>query len=233
MSGQDLAPVARLTPATRPSESAPAPIVSKRLGPLALTRIRGLTLDEMRRPDLWSPPAPGLNLDSIKAALADLETLLTPATPAEITFHVGYLIGRYQVREQRSVEMQMEADDWRAALAHWPLDILLEACRRWRWGPPARPFPPRTPGEVRALGQPILTARASLAWRLTIMADALTRAQPKTPLAPGDLAALREKLNAMPRIPAVYALPHAVEMTPERQAARAAIAARLNPEQDR
>ena len=64
--------------------------------------------------------------------------------------------------EDGPVEAARAAGDWLEAFKDWPADIVVETCRRWRQGPPPRPFPPSTPGELTDIGAAILTARRAL-----------------------------------------------------------------------
>ena len=124
-----------------------------------------------------------------------IETALTPAPPEEIALACEFIVSRYPAKPDAPAFAVMDKRMWLDVLGHWPGDVMAAAQRRWC--SEDRPFPPKVPGEVLALGEPIMRARRALLARAErLLALPAPRADGDGDLvAPGELASLAKRLG--------------------------------------
>ena len=87
---------------------------------------------------------------------------LTSAKPEEIAVEIEGLALHYPAFNRTPQESRVANAHWLDDLEDWPLDLIRDACRKWR-NSPERYFP--TPGQLKALSSPELVARRVLADR--------------------------------------------------------------------
>lgn len=87
---------------------------------------------------------------------------LTPAKPEQIAVEIEALALHYPAMSRTREESKIVNRNWIEDLDGWPIDILRETCRQWR-NSNERFFP--TPGQLKAMGEKILSARKVLADR--------------------------------------------------------------------
>lgn len=108
----------------------------------------------------WHRPSE-IEVAQIKRLLPMLRDSLKPASPKSIALWVEFLLSRYPRREeQHDAFSDMDKRAWLTVLGDWPEDVLQAAVMRWLGDD--RPFPPRVPGELKKLGDAIMSARRVL-----------------------------------------------------------------------
>lgn len=108
----------------------------------------------------WNRPSPA-DAEAIRSALPQITKSLAPAQPRAIAKWVEYLLNRYPRKAEVHPEFsEMDKRMWVNIIGHWPEDVLEAAVTQWC--NEERPFPPRVPGELKALGEPIVVARRQL-----------------------------------------------------------------------
>lgn len=99
------------------------------------------------------------NQSDLRDFLGGVRKSLTPATTMEVAIVLEGLALHYPVLRRTDGENDVVIRQWADDLAEYPLDLLEEAARLWR-NSPAERFP--TPGQFKALVQPILSHRQTL-----------------------------------------------------------------------
>ncbi len=130
-----------------------------------------------------------ITLDRVAQTEANLPRLaatLTPADPREVAFWVEFLRSRYRARGDDPRFATIDARLWLWSLKDWPLDVLQAAVVRWM--DEARPYPPSTPGEVKALGAPIFGARSRLLSAAETVLEAARKHRPHMVVEPDPRA---------------------------------------------
>lgn len=97
------------------------------------------------------------DLALIERAAPVLRESLTPASPKAIAMWVEFLLDQYPRRERAPAFADMDRKLWLSTLAHIPEDIIEAGVTQWCAGDNA--FPPRVPGQIKKLCDPILAAR--------------------------------------------------------------------------
>lgn len=98
----------------------------------------------------------------VKETAKQICASLTPAKPEQIALEVEALALHYPAFNRTPQESRIANGHWLDDLEAWPVDLIQEACKRWR-NSPERYFP--TPGQLKALALDELVARRSLADR--------------------------------------------------------------------
>lgn len=159
-----------------------------------------MSLDELDAPARWPSE---WTLPALSAALVAVRESLKPAPTPAIAAEIEYLFLCYpNWRPETGPGVSArQALDWIQALAAWPADVLEAACWEWRCGAIPHPRPPSVPSELRPFGQPILTARRALEWRLaraiaTAHQAARAGEDEKVPIDHAALQSLLKRLRA-------------------------------------
>lgn len=87
---------------------------------------------------------------------------LTPSRAEWIAVEIEGLALHYPAFSRTDRENIIANGHWLADLENWPIDLIREACRLWR-NSSERYFP--TPGQLKALMEPVLKHREALARR--------------------------------------------------------------------
>ncbi len=98
---------------------------------------------------------------------------LTVAKPELIALEIEALALHYPAFNRTSQESRVANAHWLEDLGDWPVDLIREACRKWR-NSAERYFP--TPGQLKALASNELMARRVLADRASEFLKLLERA---------------------------------------------------------
>ncbi len=87
----------------------------------------------------------------LRDAVAGYERMLTPATPKELLFELKKLSCHCGMANRDAVDFEMMLEDYLCDLAEYPIDLVREACRRYRNDPDkGHDFFPR-PGKLKPL----------------------------------------------------------------------------------
>ena len=110
------------------------------------------------------------DLEAMKETALAICASLTPPRDEVIALEIESLSLHYPAMSRTRAESQLVIRHWLADLADIPADLIVEACRLWR-NSAERFFP--TPGQLKALVEPMLKHRQALAKRANDFLEAI------------------------------------------------------------